>query len=622
MATLETILTHLNKAQQEAVIANKGLILVLAGAGSGKTRVLAHRIAYLMAEKKVDPTGILAVTFTNKAAEEMRRRVRGLIGVHNPGLNSPHISTFHSLCARILRRDGKHIGLSPSFLIYDETDQLSLIKKLIEKTDVSKKKFRPRSILTTISAAKNELIGPETYQTYARGYFTETAAQIYPLYQKTLQEARAVDFDDLLFLVVKLFQENPQVLEKYQEKFRFVLIDEYQDTNHAQYVLTKQLAQKHQNLFVVGDASQSIYSFRGADFRNLTSLQSDFPKITIFNLERNYRSTQTILGAANAVISHNTSHPILKLYTHNPSGSPVKLYQASNGEEEARFVTRTIQEIARQDPETLNDFAVLYRTNAQSRTFEESLLRTGIPYTLVGGMKFYERKEVKDVLAYLRLVYNPKDRVSWERTLKLGRRRYHQFEDWSTNLPRSRHPYATTELLDQILKVTGYLELYDPKQEEDLSRLENIKELSSVAAEFPDLGQFLENVALVQQESLPNKPTAEKSAGVTLLTVHAAKGLEFSTVFMVGMEENLFPHARSLLDKMELEEERRLAYVGMTRAKNNLFLTYTQRRLYLGTINYNQPSRFVEAIPETLLERTGVSDVDSLDILNNEASYS
>jgi DNA helicase-2/ATP-dependent DNA helicase PcrA len=619
MTVSKTILTHLNKAQQAAVSTAEGPKLVLAGAGSGKTRVLTYRIAYLISEKGVDPANILAVTFTNKAAGEMRSRVNKLVKDLNLDAEDSTICTFHSLCARILRREGQHLGLSLSFLIYDETDQLSLMKKVMENLGIPKTKFNPRSILSAISAAKNELIGSKTYQTYARGYFTETVARLYPAYQQALREAQAVDFDDLLTLIVKLFQENPEVLEKYQNKFQYVLIDEYQDTNRAQYVLTKQLAQKHQNLFVVGDASQSIYSFRGADFRNLTSFQNDFPQIEVFNLERNYRSTQIILETANAVISHNTSHPVLKLYTQNRTGDPIRLYQALDEHDEARFITETVQEIACQDLKTLNDSAVLYRTNAQSRIFEESFLRAGIPYVLVGGTKFYERKEIKDVLAYLRLVYNSEDRVSWERVLKLGKGRYHQFEDWLTNLPSI---YTTTELLDQVLKVTGYLDLYDPKREDDHSRLENIKELRSVAAEFPNLGQFLENVALVQQESLPDKPTTIKSSGVTLLTVHAAKGLEFSTVFMVGMEENLFPHARSILDKMELEEERRLAYVGMTRAKNNLLLTYTRRRLYLGTINYNQPSRFVEAIPETLLERTGISQEEGPDILNNETIYS
>jgi DNA helicase-2/ATP-dependent DNA helicase PcrA len=590
------------------VAAGDGASLILAGAGSGKTRVLTFRIAYLIGERGIEPERILAVTFTNKAAQEMKMRVHHLVNdlADKQVDESPLICTFHSLCARILRRDGQRVGLAPSYLIYDKTDQLALIKQVMQDLDISTKRFRPHSILASISAAKNELIDASQYQKLARGYFAETAARVYPVYQEQLREAQAVDFDDLLALTVALFRENPPILEKYQEKFRHILIDEYQDTNHAQYVLTKQLAQEHQNLFVVGDAAQSIYSFRGADHRNLASLQKDFPDLKIFYLERNYRSTKTILRAANAVIRHNASHPVLTLYTRNQTGEPVKLYRAASETDEARFVAEKIIDISRRHPDAPADTAVLYRTNAQSRTFEEAFLRLGIPYMLVGGVKFYERKEVKDVLAYLRLLYNPHDRASRERAVKLGKRRLREFDAWAENsrlrLRADPDASSTRELLDEILKTTAYLQRFNPKKEDDLARLENIKELRSVASEFAILGQFLENVALVQQESMPDRALDSASKPVTLLTVHAAKGLEFSSVFMVGMEENLFPHSRSLFDKHELEEERRLAYVGMTRAKNRLFLTHARRRLYLGSVNRNQLSRFVQNIPPELTD--------------------
>lgn len=603
MSTLNPILAHLNQAQQEAVTTGLGPILILAGAGSGKTRVLTHRIAHLITNQRVDPDQILAVTFTNKAAHEMKERVEKLV---NKGLTSlPLICTFHSFCARVLRRDGKHLGLAPAYLIYDETDQLELIKGAMKKLEISVKRLSVRALRAAISGAKNELISPEAYQKFARGYFTETVAQVYPVYQNLLRQAGAVDFDDLLVLTVKLFQDHPHVLEKYQERFRFILIDEYQDTNRAQYLLTKQLAQKYQNLFVVGDAAQSIYSFRGADHRNLTSLQNDFPQIRIYHLERNYRSTQTILSAANAVISHNTSHPILTLYTRNPVGQPVQLYQAADELEEAQFVAESILTFNPSQPSNNASIAVLYRTNAQSRTFEEAFLHLGIPYVLVGGVRFYERKEIKDILAYLRLLHNPNDHLSLTRATKIGKRRLDRFQNWSLKirpkLSSSKSPPTTRELLDQILKNTGYLERFKPEDESDLARLENIKELGSVADVLPELSQFLENVALVQQESLPDRPMV-KQQPVTLLTVHAAKGLEFNTVFMVGMEENLFPHARAMFEKHELEEERRLAYVGMTRAKEGLTFTHARRRLYLGSLGNNQLSRFVEAIPEELIK--------------------
>jgi len=427
-------------------------------------------------------------------------------------------------------------------------------------------------------------------------------AQIYLEYQRFLRQNQAVDFDDLIFKVIDLFKKFPEVLGKYQNKYRYLLVDEYQDTNHAQYVLTKLLASRYRNLTVVGDCSQSIYGWRGANFRNLINLKSDFPALKIINLEQNYRSTKTILDVAYSVICHNTTHPILKLWTKNEEGEKIYLYEASSEINEAEFI---VNQISRHlDQYRLSDFAILYRTNAQSRVLEEFFLQSGIPYVLVGGTRFYQRKEVKDVLAYLRLIANPKDTVSHVRIEKLGKARLEKFLNWQErNLSKNKR-LLTLDLFDELLKATNYLELYDPKDEEDLARLENINELRSVANEFPDLNDFLENVSLVEQESLPDKPATngDKKEAVTLMTLHAAKGLEFPIVFIVGMEEGLFPHSRSLLNQSELEEERRLCYVGITRAKKKLFLTYARRRLYFGQHSANEVSRFIQDIPEDLIK--------------------
>lgn len=576
------LLRDLNVKQQEAVKATSGPVLILAGAGSGKTRVLTYRVAYLVGVKKVPPENILLVTFTNKAATEMKERVSKLLDTQV----LPFAGTFHSLCAKILRADGREIGISPRFLIYDETDSLDLVKDVMKKMDISTKNFNPNAILATISQAKNQLIGSLEYPQYARGFFQETVSQIYLSYQKELKANEALDFDDLIMETVHLFRESSETLEKYQNRWRYVLVDEYQDTNHAQFELTKLLAKSHQNICVVGDFSQSIYSWRGADFRNLLNFKSEFPQVKTFNLEQNYRSTQLILDAAYKVISKNTSHPILKLWTNQDGGERIFLYEARNEQDEALFV------LSRLTGRSLSDFAILYRTNAQSRVLEEALLHGGIPYVLVGGTRFYERKEVKDVLAYLRLLHNPKDTVSYKRVEKLGKGRLQNF---------LAHPFPqgeTLDLLDKVLEVTKYLELFDAENEEDLARLENIKELRSVAQQFPALEEFLENVALVEKEGR----RSVSGQAVTLMTLHAAKGLEFPVVFMVGMEEGLFPHGRSLMDRLEMEEERRLCYVGITRAKEKLFLTYARHRLFFGARTANMISRFIADIPEHLLE--------------------
>lgn len=597
----KNLLENLNPQQQKAVIYSEGPLLILAGAGSGKTRALTHKATYLIKEKRVNPNNILLLTFTNRAADEMKERMQELLGRSRSVL--PFAGTFHSFCARLLRKEGQALGIPPNYSIYDEADQLETIKLAMIKIDIPTKEYKPASILNTISQAKNELISAIEYPQYAQGHFQEAVAQIYLAYQKLLKDYQALDFDDLLFETVKLFQKEKPVLKKYQNRFRYVLIDEYQDTNLAQYVLTKLLANKWRNLCVVGDASQAIYGWRGANYRNLMNLKNDFSDLTIINLERNYRSTQNILSAANEVIKKNTRHPILKLWTKNEPGEKLVIFEAGNELEEAQYI---INIIVSQNGD-YSDYVVLYRTNAQSRVIEEAFLHAGLPYILVGGMRFYERKEIKDCLAYLRLLANPKDMASYKRIQKLGKRRLKKFMDFTEDYDESIHDnqLTTLEILDKVLEATDYLELYDEKDEKDLARLENIKELRSVATEFPDLNQFLENVALVQQEYLPQHPTKnQKKNAVTLMTAHAAKGTEFPVVFIVGLEEGLFPHSRSMMDKEELEEERRLCYVGMTRAKKKLHLIYTRQRLYFGQRSMNPPSRFLADIPENLLETT------------------
>jgi DNA helicase-2/ATP-dependent DNA helicase PcrA len=597
----DAILSYLNPVQQAAVMATEGPVLILAGPGSGKTRCITYRVAYLIREKKVDPENIVTLTFTNKAANEMKERVVKLLSPNYSSSQKPFMGTFHSFCARILRHHGKNLGLSPNFLIFDENDQLDVVKQAMKELEVSTRDFSPKAIRAAISSAKNELISETEYPQYAQGYFQKMVAKIFPYYQKLLRQNEALDFDDLLTKTVKLFKQVPEVLSKHQGHFRYILVDEYQDTNHAQYILTKLLAGQWRNLCVVGDASQAIYGFRGADYRNVLNLKNDFPEIKIFNLEQNYRSTQKILDAAFFVVSQNTTHPILKLWTKNPKGQPPFLYEAKNEQDEASFILHLIASAGNR----LSDFVVLYRTNAQSRVFEETFLHAGIPYLLVGGVRFYERREIKDILAFLRMLANPKDMISYKRIEKLGKGRLKKFLKWAENIEKAIGRKTTLELIDKVLRVTGYLELYDPKDNQDFARLENIKELRSVATEFPELNQFLENVALIQQEHLPDqKPTfnQQKPEAITLMTAHAAKGLEFPIVFMTGMEEGLFPHSRSLMDKFELEEERRLCYVGMTRAKKRLYFTYARRRLYFGNRLQNPISRFITDIPENLIK--------------------
>lgn len=591
-----TILEDLNPIQQQAVKITDGPILILAGAGSGKTRVLTYKVAYLIAEKKIPAENILTLTFTNKAAEEMVNRIRKLLQTTNYELSTtPVMGTFHSFCARLLRVEGKFLGLPPHFAIYDESDALDAVKEAMGNLNIPTQKTSPYSVRSTISGAKNELISSMEYPQYARGYFQETVAKIYLEYQKILDQNKALDFDDLLLKTIKLFQNNPEILSKYQNIFKYILIDEYQDTNPAQYLITKYLSKRYQNICVVGDASQSIYSFRGADFRNIVNFQKDYPGTKVFNLEQNYRSSQNILDAAHSVISKNRSHPVLKLWTDKKGGEKIEIIETRNEVEEANFILENI------DKKRLSDFAVLYRTNAQSRSLEEKFLKAGIPYKLIGGTSFYQRKEIKDVLSYLRLVQNPDDSVSIKRAEKIGKGRLQQFRELYIEIYPNLQTYSTLELLDLILVKTGYLAYIDDGTEVGKTRVENVKELRSVAEEFSELTNFLENVALVENGSTPSKRQRAEQEAVTLMTLHGAKGLEFPVVFMVGMEEGLFPHSRSLLDPSELEEERRLCYVGITRAKEKLYLTYARQRLYFGQRSNNLVSRFLSDIPVNLV---------------------
>ena len=622
---MPNLLDTLNPIQQQAVKAIDGPTLVLAGAGSGKTRVLTYKVAYLISEKSVEADKILVVTFTNKASQEMKDRIMKLIGFSTI---QPVMGTFHSISARILRKDGYLLGLKPGFSIYDENEALDAVKEAMKNLDFSIQKINPNSVRYTISGAKNELISDMEYPQYARGYFQENVAKIYLEYQKILRRNQAVDFDDLLMLVIKLFINQPEVLKKYQIQFDYLLVDEYQDTNAAQYQFIKLLSAYKRNLCVVGDASQAIYGFRGADFRNIVNFKRDYAESKVFNLEQNYRSTQTILDAAHSVISENKSHPILKLWTDNQTGNKITLFQGKSEVDEANFVIEQIKQM--QQP--FSNFSILYRTNAQSRSLEEAFLKTGVPYRLHGGVQFYERKEIKDVLSYLKLIANPDDSIAKKRIEKIGKGRAARFYELIPELarggghggppssarnavrtagggigrqdPERSSDYTTLDLLDLIISKTGYFDYLDDGTETGKLRIENVKELRSVAEEFPDIIQFLENVALIQDNQMPDsKNKAATQEAVTLMTIHASKGLEFPIVFLVGMEEGLFPHSRSLLDPNQMEEERRLAYVGITRAKEKIYLTYTRSRLYFGTRSNNLPSRFLSAIPEKLLEQ-------------------
>lgn len=640
---MNPIFDTLNDRQCEAVKHTEGPLLITAGAGSGKTKVLTCRIAHLL-ELGVAPYRILAITFTNKAAKEMKERVTNLVGAQ---ADSIWLSTFHSFCAKLLRFevDGFH-GYTRNFTIYDSSDQLVLVKDCLKKLNLDDKQFMPRSVLGTISSAKNVLMDAKAFAAKASDFYEQKVADVYALYQEKLRENNAVDFDDLLFLAVRLLQEKEDVREKYQSRFQYILVDEYQDTNHAQYALTKILAARWRNICVVGDADQSIYAWRGADIRNIIDFTRDYPDAASIKLEQNYRSTKTILHAANAVIDNNESRPKKTLWTENPAGNKIIHYQAQTEHDEADYIAGVIYNRHEISHEPYGDMAILFRTNAQSRVLEEKLMRYAIPYTMVGGTKFYDRKEIKDVLAYLRLLYNPEDSLSLTRIINVPKRNigattmehvaaYAEeqgislFEALSSTdeIPVTKRARTSLEnfaamifdllndiegkdvlsLIETVIKQTGYGDMLDKEAEHDPqgeSRKENVGEFLSVAKDYMDsnpdgnLQDFLENVALVSDvddfESSDSK--------VTLMTLHAAKGLEFPVVFLTGLDEGLFPHSRTLLDLAQVEEERRLAYVGITRAERQLYVTNAITRTMYGRISAYMPSRFLAEIPPQLME--------------------
>jgi len=598
---MSNILKNLNPKQKRAVEIIKGPILILAGPGSGKTRVLTHKIAYLI-QKGIKSQNILAVTFTNKAADEMRTRVIKLLAPNQRvSAALPFIGTFHAFCLRILRKEIKNLNYKNNFIIYDETDQLSLIKKIIRELEIDKEQFKPAIISSKISSLKSELIDPLTSLKQAENYFEKTIAKIYQAYQGRLKKLNALDFDDLIMLIVELFSRFPKILEKYQEKFKYILVDEYQDTNTAQYVLITLLAKKYRNICVVGDDAQSIYRFRNADFRNILNFERDYPEAKVIILDQNYRSTQNILDAAHNIISKNIYQKEKKLWTENSSGEPIKIVATSNQEQEAEFIIQEIKRLQEIKNLKLQDFTVLYRTNAQSRALEESLIRHNLPYKIIGAVKFYQRKEIKDILACLRLVLRPDDAISLERIKKIFGRRTPEI---NFNLRKEKSP---AEILKLVLKKTEYKNYLEKKYHRNLYRAgipewevrwQNVLELFSVIRQYNDLSTFLETVTLLSES---DEMETDKNL-LNLMTLHAAKGLEFPAVFITGCEEGIFPHSKSLLDPMELEEERRLCYVGITRAKEYLYLAFAQKRILYGITQANPPSRFLGDIPEHLIE--------------------
>ncbi|MGR6899010.1 DNA helicase PcrA [Rummeliibacillus sp. BSL5] len=647
------LLSGMNKEQEEAVKTTEGPLLIMAGAGSGKTRVLTHRIAYLVIEKQVYPSKILAITFTNKAGREMKERINNLLGQGTS--ERMWVSTFHSMCVRILRRDIDRIGYSKSFTILDTSDQLTVIKNALKELNIDPKRFDPRSMLNAISSAKNECIDAASYkaQINESNPYERTVAQVYENYQKRLRKNQSCDFDDLIMLTIRLFEEVPEVLEYYQNRFQYIHVDEYQDTNKSQYLLVKMLAKRFKNLCVVGDSDQSIYRWRGADIQNILSFEKDYPNAKVIMLEQNYRSTSRILQAANDVIENNTSRYPKKLRTENEDGEKIYLYRSYDEKQEAQFVVKTIQELMETENRSADDFAILYRTNAQSRVMEEMLVKSNMNYTIVGGTKFYDRKEIKDLLAYLRLIANNDDDLSLARIINEPKRSIGatsfermaqfaidqdrsifdalaeadfmglsaratkaaiEFREMILNLTKMQEFLPVTELVEEILTKSGYRDmLKNEKTIEAESRLENIDEFISVTKAFEDQSEdkslvaFLTDLALIADIDTLDKEDETKGS-IVLMTMHSAKGLEFPVVFIIGMEENIFPHSRSLQDDDEMEEERRLAYVGITRAEQRLYLTCAQCRTIFGRSSFNTPSRFLQEIGSEILEEIALRD--------------
>ncbi len=638
---MEEKLKELNDKQYEAVINTEGPCLVIAGAGSGKTKVLTYKIAYLMSEKNVLPWNILAITFTNKAANEMKERIEALVG---EAVKDMWIGTFHSICVRILRKFIDRIGFDSSFIIFDTTDQKTMIKQILKDLQYDEKLFSDRAVISEISNAKNEMLDPDAYLARAQGDFRkEKIAVVYERYQKKLKENNAIDFDDIINYTIKILKENVDVLEYYSNKFQYILVDEYQDTNKSQFTLVTMLASKHGNITAVGDNDQGIYSFRGADISNILNFERDFPGTKIIKLEQNYRCTGNILKVANAVIKNNEVKYDKKLWTENEVGNLPKVFSADNEYDEGRYIAEQIEHLRREEYYKYSDFAVLYRMNTQSRAIEEILRREGIPYKIIGGLKFYERKEIKDIISYLRLVQNTSDNLSLNRIInepkrgigktsldniakvaeefgismyeviknaeQYGLNRVYlssrEFINCMEEIIAKKDELKISELIKKILKDTGYTQsLENENTVEAENRIANLDEFLNVAIEFEEesaengLSDFLEGITL--SSDLDNMEETDES--VTLMTLHSAKGLEFPTVFLVGMEEGIFPGYKSIGEQKELEEERRLCYVGVTRAKENLYLTNSKQRTTFGSTTHNPPSRFLEEIPKDLLD--------------------
>ena len=649
---MNPLLQGMNDRQAEAVQSTEGPLLIMAGAGSGKTRVLTHRIAYLIEEKMVNPWNILAITFTNKAAREMRERAIDL----NPRTQDTLIATFHSMCVRILRRDADHIGYNRNFTIVDPGEQRTLMKRILKELNVDPKKFTERTILGTMSNSKNDLVTAESYAKNANDLNTEIVAKAYKRYETELKRSESMDFDDLIMNTILLFDKNPDVLAYYQGKFQYIHVDEYQDTNHAQYQLVQLLAKRFKNLCVVGDADQSIYGWRGADMQNILDFEQDYPEAKVVLLEENYRSTKTILQAANEVINNNKKRRPKKLWTQNADGENIIYHRSGDEREEANFVAGQINHELQENKRQYSDFAVLYRTNAQSRAIEEALLKSNIPYTMVGGTKFYSRKEIRDVVAYLNVIANVRDNISFERIVNepkrgVGPKALETLRDFAAqqnvslleasrdvtlsslkgkaaselfnlahtllNLADDVDQFTITELVEKVLDKTTYKKALEVQTTslEAQNRLENIEEFLTVTKSFDDkesenavegetgldkLSRFLNDLSLVADTD-----SYDETSQVTLMTLHAAKGLEFPVVFLVGMEEGVFPLSRQAEDEDELEEERRLAYVGITRAEEVLYVTNASSRMLFGRSSYNQPSRFLREIDDDLLTYTG-----------------
>lgn len=664
---MQDILVSLNEQQKKAVMTVNGSLLIIAGAGSGKTKTLTHRVAYLIKEAKINPYNILAVTFTNKAAGEMRERIVKILypevenftySLYRNNDKLPTVGTFHAICSKILRNEIEILGYKKNFQILDDQDQQVLIKRILKELEIDSNQFNPKGILGAISKAKNELINAETFSNSVSGYYEDIVARVYLLYQKNLNENNALDFDDIIMLTVGLFRKFPLILEKYQNLFKYIMVDEYQDTNKAQYILINMLAQKHRNLCVVGDDWQSIYKFRGADIQNILNFEKDYPEAEIIHLEQNYRSTQVILDAAYGVISKNINRKDKKLWTEKSAGHLITSYEAEDERDEARFVADEINK----NGKPFSKYVVLYRTNAQSRAIEEMFLQKSIPYRIIGGIKFYQRKEVKDLIAYLRVISNPSDTVSLERIINEPRRAIGDvtFKKWlALSRKQEKNPieFCLTELssdfrsltpviglsnskidaiikfaefikrmqevknrinlsdfLEKVLNESGYENMLFKEGVDGEVRLENVRELISVANKYDEsseeyedvLNVFLEEVALASD--VDNVDQNQDS--VHLMTMHSAKGLEFPTVFIVGLEEGILPHSRSMLSYEEMEEERRLMYVGLTRAKEKIHLLFTRQRTIFGSTQMNSQSRFLEDIPEKLIECTSYREAE------------